>query len=194
MIDFSTAKAIKIPEGDVYKITCNGETLWESSYLNMVPSSKASDGTTIYNGGLGYKNGYRIRSGGAEGVLASSAHTGFIPVKGGDTIRISGGDFGRTERQRKVIMAMMDKIREMSIVELNDLLNELLPLITTDLTDAEILGYAVELLPILQYLSVESQQVPAKGAYKSASIDGKSVLVPDLKKNKKILQEIMATE
>jgi len=96
MIDFSTAKAIKIPEGDVYKITCNGETLWESSYLNMVPSSKASDGTTIYNGGLGYKNGYRIRSGGAEGVLASSAHTGFIPVKGGDTIRISGGDFGST--------------------------------------------------------------------------------------------------
>ena len=108
--------------------------------------------------------------------------------------KISGGDFGRTERQRKVIMAMMDKIRDMSVVELNDLLNQLLPLITTDLTDAEILGYAVELLPILQYLTVQSQQIPAKGAYKSASIEGKSVLVPDLKKNKAILQEIMATE
>ena len=108
--------------------------------------------------------------------------------------KISGGDFGRTGRQRKVIMAMMDKIRTMSVVELNNLLNELLPLITTDLTDAEILGYAVELLPILQYLTVESQQIPAKNAYKSAMIDGKSVLVPNLKKNKEILQQIMATE
>lgn len=108
--------------------------------------------------------------------------------------KISGGDFGRTGRQRKVLMALMDKVRDMPLNELNDLLNQLLPLITTDLTDAEILGYAVELLPILQYLSVESQQIPAKGAYKSAKIDGKSVLVPDLKKNKKILQEIMATE
>jgi hypothetical protein len=96
MIDFSTAKAIKIPEGDVYKIACNGETLWESSYLNMVPRSTEADGTTIYNGGLGYKNGYRIRSGGAEGALTTSAHTGFIPVKGGDIIRISGGDFSST--------------------------------------------------------------------------------------------------
>lgn len=108
--------------------------------------------------------------------------------------KISGGDFGRTGRQRKVIMAMMDKIRDMPVMELNNLLNELLPLITTDLTDAEILGYAMELLPILQYLTVESQQIPAKGAYKSAMITGKSVLVPDLKKNKAILQEIMATE
>lgn len=87
MIDFSTAKAIKIPDGAVYKIVSNGETLWESSYLNMVPSSKESNGTTIYNGGLGYKEGYRIRSGGAEGA-ASSICTGFIPVKGGDVIRV----------------------------------------------------------------------------------------------------------
>ena len=94
MIDFSTAKEIRIPEGQVYKIARGNETLWEAAYINMVLRSTESDGVTIYNGGLGYKNGYRIRSGGAEGALASSAHTGFIPVKGGDVVRISGGDFG----------------------------------------------------------------------------------------------------
>ena len=66
------------------------------SYTNQVPLSTESDGKTIYNGGLGYKNGYRIRSGGAEGALACSAHTGFIPVKPGDIIRIGGLDFGST--------------------------------------------------------------------------------------------------
>lgn len=66
------------------------------SYTNQVPLSTESGGKTIYNGGLGYKNGYRIRSGGAEGALDSSAHTGFIPVKAGDIVRIGGLDFGST--------------------------------------------------------------------------------------------------
>lgn len=108
--------------------------------------------------------------------------------------KISGGDFGRTNRQRKVLKALMTKVKEMPLAELNNLLNELLPLITTDLTDAEILGYAMELLPILQYLEVKSQQIPAKDTYEYAKIDGKSVLLPDLKKNKQILQKIMSTK
>ena len=76
------------------KLTINGSTLKQSkiNFTNLVPTSIDSDGT-IYNGGLGYKNGYRIRSGGAEGALASSAHTGFIPVNGGDVIRISGMNY-----------------------------------------------------------------------------------------------------
>lgn len=76
-------------------MSINGNVIWEkpASYKNWVPYSIDTDGS-IYNGGLGYKNGYRIRSGGAEGELASSAHTGFIPVKGGDIIRISGMNFG----------------------------------------------------------------------------------------------------
>ena len=70
------------------------KTLWELiTYTNQVPLSIGTD-KKIYNGGLGYKNGYRIRSGGAEGALSCSAHTGFIPVKAGDVIRIGGLNFG----------------------------------------------------------------------------------------------------
>lgn len=95
MIDFTGVKAITIPEGDVKQITrkSDGVVLWKSGYKNWVKYSTESDGKTIYNGGLGYKNGYRVRSGGAEGADAYGACTGFIPVKGGDVIRISGCDF-----------------------------------------------------------------------------------------------------
>lgn len=97
MIDFSTVKKVVIPEGVVTKIMASGKTLWESiTYKNWVQYSTESDGKTIYNNGLGYKNGYRIRSGGGEGELSSSAHTGFIPVKAGDVIRIGGLNFGST--------------------------------------------------------------------------------------------------
>lgn len=59
------------------------------SYINQIPLSTDSNGA-IYNGGLGYKNGFRISSSGGESANASSFITGFIPVKAGDVIRFSG--------------------------------------------------------------------------------------------------------
>lgn len=89
-MDFSTLKAITIPEGIVKKIECNGVVLWEEapSIKNWVKYSTESDDATIYNGGLGYKDGYRIRSGGAEGGAETSTCTGFIPFVKGDKIYI----------------------------------------------------------------------------------------------------------
>lgn len=89
---FSNVKTVVIPEGKVKAInrTSDGLLLWKGGYKNWVPFSTESDGKTIYNGGLGYKNGYRVRSGGAETAHNNAACTGFIPVKGGDVVRISG--------------------------------------------------------------------------------------------------------
>ena len=92
---FANVKSITIPEGIVTKIVAAGVTIWQAvveGYKNWVPYSTTSDGTTIYNG-TGYKYGYRIRSGGAEGTASYSTCTGFIPVSGGDTVRVSGCNF-----------------------------------------------------------------------------------------------------
>lgn len=59
------------------------------NFINQIPLSTDSSGA-IYNGGLGYKNGFRLSSSGAEKENASSFVTGFIPVRGGDVIRFSG--------------------------------------------------------------------------------------------------------
>lgn len=66
----------------------NIETLWEkpASYTNQVTISKDANGN-IYNG-VGYKNGYRIRSGGVEAEASDATCTGFIPFKKGDILRI----------------------------------------------------------------------------------------------------------
>jgi hypothetical protein len=86
---FSDLKSLTIPEGEVTKITVGGVTIWENM-KNWVKFSTEADGVTIYNGGLGYKDGYRIRSGGAEGTTTRGSCTGFIPLKAGDTVRLSG--------------------------------------------------------------------------------------------------------
>lgn len=86
---FSDLKSLTIPEGEVTKIAVGGVTIWENM-KNWVKYSTEADGVTIYNGGLGYKDGYRIRSGGAEGTTTRGSCTGFIPLKAGDTVRLSG--------------------------------------------------------------------------------------------------------
>jgi hypothetical protein len=56
---------------------------------NRVPFSINADGS-IYNDGKGYKDGYRVRSGGAEAEQSNAACTGFIKVSAGDIVRFSG--------------------------------------------------------------------------------------------------------
>ena len=91
-MDLSAYKQLKIGGVALKKLTINGVLAWKSGYTNQVLQSLNADGTS-YNGGLGYKNGYRIRSGGQESDSVYSdraACTGFIPIKGGDTVRFSG--------------------------------------------------------------------------------------------------------
>lgn len=104
---------------------------------------------------------------------------------------VGNGDFGRTNRQRVLLSKLLERMKQMSAFEVKDLLDEILPLLTTDLSNAEIMGYAMELFPLLTSLEISTQQIPAEGAYSMASIDGMSVLLPDLKKNVAILEKIM---
>ncbi len=107
---------------------------------------------------------------------------------------IGNGDYGRTNRQRVVLSTLIEKAKGMSVKELNSLLNELLPLLTTDMKSSDILNCAVQVFKILPELTIKTERIPADGAHKMTMIDGMSVLLPDLDKNHKILSEIMKTD
>ena len=87
-MDFSSFKKLTIGGVELKQLFINDIQVWKSGYKNWVRYSTEADGVTIYNGGLGYKDGYRIRSGGAESAQTFSACTGFIPFKRGDVLRI----------------------------------------------------------------------------------------------------------
>lgn len=91
-MNLSSYKKLKIDGIELKKLTINGILAWKSGYKNWVKYSTEADGVTIYNGGLGYKDGYRVRSGGAEATQYDTSITGYIPVKGGGTVRLSGYD------------------------------------------------------------------------------------------------------
>ena len=91
MIRLSALKKLTIGGIPLKQLFINGIQVWKTGCKNWVPLSINPDGTG-YNNGLGYKNGYRVRSGGAEEPTGRAACTGFIPVNGGDVIRIKGWD------------------------------------------------------------------------------------------------------
>lgn len=88
-IDFTKLKQLNIDGIKLEQLFINDTRVWKG-YKNWVRYSTESDGVTIYNGGLGYKNGYRIRSGGAELSLGEASCCGFIPVNAGDIVRVFG--------------------------------------------------------------------------------------------------------
>lgn len=91
-MDFSILKKLNIGGIDVVQLFINGVQVFKAGYKNWVKYSTEADGKTIYNGGLGYKNGYRVRSGGAEGTTTVGACSGYIPAKGGDVVGLGGYD------------------------------------------------------------------------------------------------------
>ncbi len=106
-------------------------------------------------------------------------------------IRKLDSDFGRTNRQRKVLSALLEQAKHMSLPQMNRLINGIIPLITTDMSNGDITGYVIDLFPLLTSLEVTTQYIPAEGAYKLASVRGMSVLIPDMEANRKLLQDTL---
>lgn len=110
--------------------------------------------------------------------------------------KVSGGDYGRTERQRRVLTALGNSFRDASIGTILDLVKEILPYVVTNLTDAQILDYATSAVSLMgDGAEIQSLRIPADDAHYGAMIDGMSVLVPDLEMCREDLEEfIYATE
>lgn len=129
----------------------------------------------------------------------SSVVTGLNHLNGAEALtyaraRKIDSDFGRTERQRKVLLAVHEQTKDLSVSEFFNLLYNALPYLTTDLTDSEILSLAYRLLPVVSSISINSYTVPASDCYYSASIRGMSVLVPDLPRIRRYLEEYLPLE
>lgn len=109
-------------------------------------------------------------------------------------IRQIGTDFGRTNRQRTVLTALIEKAKTLKATELFNLAKQLIPLFSTDMTNNQIMGLIIDMFPILNDLKIVSQRIPMKGQYEFAKKGGADVIVIDknqLQANKKLLIEMM---
>lgn len=104
-------------------------------------------------------------------------------------IRKLDSDFGRTNRQRTVLNALLEKVRNSSLTDILALTDSIFPMITTDMENSEIVEVVMKVFPVLSELEVTTQHIPAEGTYRGASIAGMSVLVADMEANRQILKD-----
>ena len=104
-------------------------------------------------------------------------------------IRKIDSDFQRTDRQRKILNAVFEKAKGYQLMELAGLFSEILPMMSTDMTDDEIMTFALTLASSLAEMKIHSFCIPAEGTYKSATIKNMAVLIPDLYQIKKLIFE-----
>ena len=98
--------------------------------------------------------------------------------------KVGNADFERTERQRRVLTEIFKRARTMSVSELNDFADIVLPMISTNLTRAEVLDLVMNSPEYLKY-DLKSQRVPIDGSYTYMTVNGASVLGVDFAANKK---------
>lgn len=103
------------------------------------------------------------------------------------------GDFGRTQRQRMVLQSIFTKVKAMPIGELLGLAEEILPSITTDLSNQEITSYIMTVLT-MGTTEFEQCRIPVDNSYTNQRIDGMAVLVPDMQKNIQELHKFIFEE
>lgn len=103
------------------------------------------------------------------------------------------GDFGRTKRQRNVLEAIFKKAKSLSMSELTELAEKILPNIATDLTNEEIISYMKTIL-FMGTTTINQFRLPVDGSYTPQMIYGMDVLVIDIEANKKALFDFIHEE
>ena len=96
-------------------------------------------------------------------------------------------DFGRTDRQRIVLHALLEAYKNVGLTKMLSLLDDILPMVTTDMKYDQMVTYVGKFSPLLTEGTIVTQRIPADGAYKLTMIDGMSVLLPDLVANRELL-------
>lgn len=106
--------------------------------------------------------------------------------------KVGNGDFERTQRQRAVISAMVKKAKETSdFGTLQNVIEEVFPLVATNMTNDEIIGLAKDLL---KYELTDNIGFPLSNETPTLGSKGSVVVPADLLSNVKNLHEFLYPE
>lgn len=106
--------------------------------------------------------------------------------------RTSDNDFGRTERQREVIVAVFNKIlSEKSLTKILDITKYATGMVKTNISATTLTALVTSIVSKADNLSIESQSLPYTDAYKSAWYKKKAILSFDIQSTAKRMLEFL---
>ena len=106
-------------------------------------------------------------------------------------IRYVDNDFGRTQRQRKVIGSIISKVTKTNPFKLIDIVKQVLPNISTSIDRNDLLTLGINAFFSYIRYDIVQQQIPAEGTWWNERVYGQDVLKMNFDKNKTILKEFI---
>lgn len=167
------------------------------AFANLVDAVNGVD-LELTNKEVEYVNGYLVeynilldRPQGTDNL--DPTLSGMVHLNGAQALAYSrnrylGTDFGRTDRQRKVLTAVIKKLPSAIVTKPGELINGLLPNLTTNLTKAECYRLGLMAGKLFTYDIVQSS-IPQEGTYRDAKIRGMAVLEVDYEANRRFIRE-----
>lgn len=167
------------------------------AFANLVDAVGGVD-LELTTGELEYVNGYLVeynmltnRPQGTDNM--DTTKPGLVHLNGPQALaycrnRYIGTDFGRTERQRKVLTAVIKKLPTAMGTNYQELIDGLMPNLTTNLTQGECYRLSLMAGKLLTY-DIVSDSIPQPDTYKNATIRNMAVLEVDFETNIKYLKE-----
>lgn len=172
LVNFQAFANLVDAAGGVDLELSNEEVKWVNAYLNEYNLLEGRDITTDY---------------------LDESLSGMIHLNGPQALaycrnRYIGTDFERTNRQRKVISAIVAKMPGTLATNSGELIEGLFPQLTTNLTQSECYSLSLQASKFLTYEIVQSS-IPIEGSYKNATIRKMSVLEVDFEMNKEYIRQ-----
>lgn len=171
VVDFIAFSNLIDAVGGVELELTNAEAKWVNAYLNE------------YNIITGREFGTDYLDENAEG----SMHLNGPQALAFSRNRSIGNDFGRTERQRKVISAALNKLPRALVSNPRELLSGILPNLTTNIVPTECFGLGIDAVKMLTY-EMKQGSIPLEGTYQNATIRDMAVLEVDFEANKEYIK------
>ena len=105
-------------------------------------------------------------------------------------IRYVDNDFGRTQRQRKVLTAIISKATKTNPFKLVDVVKQVLPNISTSINRNDLLSLGMGAFAYMRY-DILQQQIPADKTWWDERVYGQDVIRLNFETNKEILKEFI---
>lgn len=113
-------------------------------------------------------------------------------------LRSIDSDYRRAERQRNVISALINRYKSLSLPEMLGMIDDILPMVTTNMSKNEIINVAIEVAPMLAGAQLNTMRIPVDGTFRQGTVRVRPGLAAwfqydiDFEANRKTLREMMA--
>lgn len=111
-------------------------------------------------------------------------------------IREIDSDYQRTARQRTVLMALVSAYKDKPVNEMLDILDDIMPLLSTDMTNEQMWEYGLKVVGILSSAKYTSQRIPVDGTFSQGNVQVRPGLKAwfqyniDFQANRDLLEDI----